>query len=90
MRKAREFVVYPGDSARITVRSDRAIGRFDPRTREGVLNWKGSNAKYFPHLLPQPGAEAYTFPQEFVEACLEARLKNGEEIGPGVTIGGEQ
>jgi hypothetical protein len=54
------------------------------------LNWKGSNAKYFPHLLPQPGAEAYTFPQEFVEACLEARLKNGEEIGPGVTIGGEQ
>ncbi len=88
MRKPQEFVVYPFQPGEaITVQSDKAIGRFDPVTREGVLNWRGSNAKYFPHLLAHMGAEPYTFPADFVDFCISFQPVSGDEIGPGVYVG---
>jgi hypothetical protein len=93
MRKPQEFVIYPVDLSdptkptSITVQSDKAIGKFDPATRKGVLNFRGSNSKYFPHLSASLGAVPYEFPKEFVEAVLNAIPRKGDEIGPGVYIG---
>lgn len=71
MRKPQRFVVYPRTSGQpVVVQSERAIGRFDPATGEGVLNWRGSGSKYFAHLARHTGAEPFTFPPEFVAACL--------------------
>lgn len=88
MRKPQEFSVYPfqeGDTT-ITVQSDKAIGQFDIETGKGVLNCKGSNAKYFLHLQRALGAEPFEFPKEFVEACKAVQLKSGDEIGGGVFV----
>jgi hypothetical protein len=92
MRKAQKFSVYPRDDGRapVTVQSDRAIGRFDPLTGEGVLNWRGSNAKYFQHLSPAFGAEAYTFPPDFVAQALANEPLAGDEVGPGIYTGSER
>lgn len=68
MRKPRDFSVHPMDDGRIMVQADKAIGTFNFRTREGVLNTKG---EYFVYLDPRLGAERYTFPAEFVKLCLE-------------------
>ena len=86
MRKPQRFVVYPAKSAdaEIIVQSDKAIGKFNHETGEGVLNWRGSHSKYFPHLNPILGAEPYTFPMEFVWQCLDAEPKSGDKIGPGI------
>lgn len=90
MRKEQRFVVYPRKSATdlILVQSERAIGQFDPKTGKGLLNYKGSNAKYFYHLQ-MVGVEVFTFPPEFVKACLESESKAGDEMG-GVVIGSDQ
>lgn len=75
MRKAQEFVVYPFnptyDHGTIKVQSDHAIGEFDRKTGVGILNWRGSNAKYNVHLSPANGAEPFTFPPAFVAQCQE-------------------
>ena len=88
MRKAQDFTIYPfkPDAAKITVQSDKAIGEFDPVTGEGVLNWRGSGAKYFHHLMPMMGAERFTFPREFVELCITMQPQSGDEIGAGVYV----
>ena len=87
MRKADECVVYPADnSGKITVQGDRLIGQFDAKTGEGVLNYKGSGPKYFPHLSAFCGAMPFTFPREFVEACLDAQPISGDQVGPGVFV----
>lgn len=68
MRKPQSFVVYPRQAGEpVHVQSDRACGWFDPATGKGMLNTKGSHSA---HLLPALGARAYTFPNEFVCACL--------------------
>ena len=69
MRKPQSWYVSPTSDGRVMVQSDKSIGMFDFRTREGVLNVKGC---YFPHLNRVLGAFPYTFPEEFVRACLEA------------------
>lgn len=93
MRKPQTFVVYPpkiDDPTKpvsIIVQADSVIGQFDPATRQGVLNTKGSNSKGFAHLTSFLGAEPYEFPQEFVNQVLDALPHKGDEIGPGVIIG---
>ena len=88
MRAEQEFSVYPRNhgGAPVVVQSDRAIGRFDPATGEGLLNWRGSKAKYFHHLDPSLGAERYTFPPEFVAQAVTNEPKAGEEVGPGIYV----
>ncbi len=93
MRKPQEFVVYPyspdaTDEERqyLKVQSNSVIGRFDKRTGEGVINWRGSNPKYNPHLCPSMGAEPYTFPMSFVLQCREMRPNSGDSIGQGIYI----
>lgn len=83
MRKPDEFSVYPykqGDTL-IMVQGDRCIGQFNRETGEGIINYKGSNHKYGQHLLPQLGAEPFTFPMEFVKACVEVQTKRGDTDG---------
>lgn len=74
MRKPQEFVTYPRKDVNdpITVQSDRTIGRFDPTTGVGMLNTRGSGHKGFMHLSPILGAEAFTFPEDFRRAAIEA------------------
>jgi hypothetical protein len=77
MRKPQSFTVYPAAAdGTIIVQSDNAIGRFDPSTRKGVLNYKGSNPKYFLHLNVALGATPYEFPADFVEACVAQQKGN--------------
>jgi hypothetical protein len=89
MRKPQQFVVYPRENsqAEIVVQSDRAIGRFDPQTRTGVLNWRGANEKRFIHLDPRLGAEPYTFPADFVADAIANEPMPSEEVGPGIYVG---
>jgi hypothetical protein len=68
-RKARDWHITPCNDGTILVQSDGAIGRFDFRTRKGVINIKGG---YFPHLSSVMGAKPYEFPAEFVRLALEA------------------
>jgi hypothetical protein len=89
MRKEQSFVVYPfklGDKT-IVVQSERAIGEFDRVTGKGVLNWRGSNGKYFVHLNAMLGAEPFEFPAEFMQACFEAQPGSGDLIGTSVITG---
>ena len=87
MRKEQEFVVYPYKPGElITVQSEKAIGRFDPVTGQGVLNWRGSGSKYFMHLNSFMGAEPFQFPDEFVQLCVTAQPQSGDEIGAGVFV----
>lgn len=67
MRKARLFSVQPRSDGTIQVQADNSIGVFDFRTGEGRLNTKGH---YFTHLNYSCGAVDFTFPTEFVAACL--------------------
>lgn len=79
MRKPQEFVVYPpSDKGRVIFQSDKAIGAFDIKTGEGILNTKGC---YFPHLNQALGAQPYTFPQDFVLQCIGAYMGTGSLIG---------
>lgn len=91
MRKPQDFVVYPRDCDRapVVVQSDRAIGQFDPCTGEGVLNWRGSNEKFFRHLARSLGAESYQFSAEFVARAISNEPMPSEEIGPGIYIANE-
>ncbi len=88
MRKPQEFVIYPFKPGEgVTVQSERAIGAFDPVDCKGLLNWRGSHAKYFFDLMKIRGAEVYTFPREFVDECVRVQPQSGDEVGPGVIIG---
>jgi len=89
MRKPQNFVIYPfkpESNGTITVQSEKAIGRFDPVTGQGVLNSKGQSYKYFVHLMPQMGAVPYTFPREFVDECVASQPQSGDSIGPNGTV----
>lgn len=87
MKRADEFVVYPFKPGElIVVQGSRSIGKFDPVTGEGVLNWKGSKPKYFMHLSAFLGAEPFHFPADFVEKAIQAQPQSGDHIGAGVYI----
>lgn len=88
MRKPQEFVVYPyKPDAPIIVQSERAIGQFDRTTGLGVLNWRGSQSKYFVHLSKLLGAEPYQFPPAFVAQCQEHQIRSGDLIGTSEITG---
>ena len=79
MRRAREWCVMPTSDDRILVQTDGAIGIFDWRTGAGKLCTRGG---YFPHLAI---ARPYTFPPDFVQACLRVCPSLGGEtaLTPG-------
>lgn len=86
MRKADECVVYPRNNGEpIVIQGARSIARFDPVTGEGIVNFKGSNPKYFVHLMGA-GAQRFTFDQAFIRQCQEIVPNSGDEIGAGVYI----
>lgn len=88
MRKPQEFTVYPytvGDRS-ITIQSDKSIGQFNPETGKGLLNYKGSGAKYFLHLSLSMGAENFDFPLDFVEQCKNVAPKRNDVLNGIVVI----
>lgn len=89
MRKADSFIVYPPnaeDPDRFLAQGSRTIVLFRVGEPKGIVNWRGSNPKYGPHLNPALGAELVEIPQEFKALCMEFRPGSGDEIGPGVTV----
>lgn len=92
MRKPQEFVVYPPkitdptQPVEVIVQSGKAIGRFDPATRQGVLNAKGGSDKYFMHLTKFMGAVDFEFPAEFVQQVMAVIPGPGDQVGPGVFL----
>lgn len=88
MRRPDDYVVMK-TGEQIYVQGSRSIGQFDPVTGVGVLNWKGSHSKHNVHLSSLLGAQEFTFPAEFVDACLRVVAKPGEHLGGGVYMGGE-
>lgn len=88
MRKPDDIIVYPNPDGKVyTFQGDRTIGTVDVETRKGVLNFKGSNSKYFIHLNKMLGAVDYEFPQEFVNLIKEHATHKGDQIGPGIYVG---
>lgn len=87
MRKAVDWVVYPGESDEITIQSDHYIAAFSKTTRQGVLSKYCGSGAYFHHLLPMMGAGPIEVPQELVDECLKVQPKKGDQVGPGVVIG---
>ena len=53
----------------------------------GVLNWRGSQSKYFVHLSRLAGAEPYQFPPAFVAQCQEHQIGSGDLIGTSAITG---
>lgn len=86
MRNEDDCVVYPNDgSGFIKIQGGRLIGRFNIETGEGVVNCKGSNAKYNLHLIY--GAVPATVTKEFIAQCIECQPVKGQHIGGNVYIG---
>lgn len=83
-----DWIVYPSKRDKpVVVQSDRAIGTFDRSTGRGVLNWRGSNAKYFVHLSRALGAQPYQFPDAFRLMALELMPNSGDLIGTSPETG---
>lgn len=89
MRKPDHWIVYPrGDGNDcLTVQGRRAIALVNITTGKGVLNWRGSNSKYFVHLATSLGAEPFTFPKEFIRLAIEFEPKSGDLIGSSRVTG---
>lgn len=80
MRKPQAFSVRPATDGTLYIQSDKSTGKLNFRTGEGVLNTKGTT---FMHLQGL-GAQPFTFPPDFVRACLAACPALGSET----TVGG--
>jgi len=90
MRKPDNWIVCPVSNIpdnELVVQGRRAIAHFDRNTRKGLLNWRGSNSKYFVHLHQFLGAELFTFPKEFVRLAVEFQPKSGDLIGASPETG---
>jgi len=89
MRKSDNFIVYPDkiDGKWIVAQGNRSIVAVDPETCRGIVNWRGSNGKYFLHLKRELGAEAIYLPKEFVGLCVEFRPSSGDLIGSSPMTG---
>ena len=85
MRKDQDFIVRPASDGSIYIQSDKSTGKFDFRTRKGVLNTKGTT---FAHLNAFMGAVEFEFPPDFVRACLAAcpSLDGETDTGRGVIV----
>ena len=82
MRKPDSIIVYPrkGDDD-YTFQGARLIGSVNPETGKGMLNFKGSNSKYFAHLMKFMGAVEYDYPQDFINTIKEYAPNSGDLIG---------
>lgn len=90
MRKPDNWIVCPVSNipdTELVVQGKRAIARINLTTGQGILNWRGSNSKYFVHLQPALGAEWVTFPREFVHLASEFKPKSGDLIGTSPITG---
>ncbi len=88
MRKPDGFIVYPRKpGADLIVQGSRTIAQINPKTGEGILNWRGSNGKYFLHLSRLLGAEPFRFPKEFVGLAVEYCPSSGDLIGSSPVTG---
>lgn len=88
MRKADSFIVYPrksGDDA-IIVQGSRTIARIEG-DGTGMINYKGTNPKYFLHLTRMMGAEPIEFPRDFLALVIEFMPKSGDLIGSSPVTG---
>lgn len=89
MRKPDRWIVYPrgeGDDY-LTVQGRRAIAQINLSTGKGLLNWRGTNSKYFVHLHQFLGAELFTFPRLFVAQAILFEPKSGDLIGTSSVTG---
>ena len=88
MRKPDDIIVYQRkDGEEFTFQGDRLIGTVNPETRKGMLNFKGSNSKYFMHLSKFMGAIPYEYPQEFINLVKEFAPSSGDLIGSSSITG---
>ena len=88
MKKEDDIIVYPrkGENE-FTFQGSRLIGTVNPDTKKGVLNFKGSNSKYFPHLSKFLGAMDYEYPQDFINLVKEYAPESGDLIGASPITG---
>ena len=88
MRKPDDIIVYPrkGD-AEFTFQGGRLIGTVNPDTGKGLLNYKGSNSKYFVHLMKHLGAVDCEFPEDFIGLVREFAPASGDLIGTSPETG---
>lgn len=49
----------------------------------GWLNFKGSDRKYFAHLMNGLGADWVTFPPEFLKLVIEHQTRSGDTLPGG-------
>jgi len=89
MRKEDSLSVLPvdADGKTFTFQGSRTIGRVDVETGKGMVNYMGSNPKYFMHLSKMMGAVDFDFPQEFINLIKENQTRKGDQIGPGIIMG---
>ncbi len=88
MRKPDDIIVYPRkDEKEFTFQGSRLIGTVNPETGNGMLNFKGSNSKYFMHLSKFMGAVPYEYPQEFINTVKEFAPGSGDLIGSSSITG---
>ena len=92
MRKPADFVVYPASKTEsrgtVLIQSSHRIAEFDPATGKGVLSKHVGSGAYFLHLTKMMGASDIVVPTDVIAAAVAAIPKPGDEIGPGVYIGG--
>jgi len=89
MRKPDDIIVYPRkkDEKEFIFQGSRLIGSVDPETARGMLNFKGSNSKYFMHLSKFLGAVPYEYPREFINMVKEYSPEAGDLIGTSPITG---
>ena len=88
MRKPDDIIVYPRkDETDYTFQGTRLIGTVDPNTGKGMLNYKGSNSKYFMHLMKFMGATPCEYQQDFINLVKEFAPNSGDLIGSSEMTG---
>jgi len=88
MRKPDNIIVYPRQGKEEFIfQGERLIGSVNPTTGKGMLNFKGSNSKYFMHLSKFMGAVPYEYPQEFINLVIEFSPESGDLIGSSPITG---
>lgn len=90
MRVPDECVVMLEKDGTYMVQGNRLIGRVNPVTGKGAVNWRGSGAKYFVHLNEVMGAEVIEWPADLVDEIVAAAKGPGDRLGPGVYMAGEK
>jgi hypothetical protein len=92
MRKSVSWVVYPRSTSSepdiYIIQSDHRICRINTQTKKGMLSKHCANYPIFIMMEPFMGATEVDIPQDVLDAIVMCLPSVGDEIGPGVTIGG--